>query len=507
MEPQELVGYYTYRSFIDIPLPVDDFNKIRSEESELFLIVLANGTVSGTLSFPADPGAPQKEFMDITGVVKNWSSPLTIEFTGKGRPNTEIFDYVYEYSSSVAHSWEKGINQRLALIGTVLRAQDHHGSANQVAKAGETASFVSVKRDFTEPRDIEGVAILQSALSMLASRLHRLQHAVWHTVRGVWNDLDDASKTKIRDLDWGVDRPPFTKDRVLDLGNGAGEDFLFMHRKMISMVREEYDRKGIPYIESWKILPRSNAQQFAYSEQDDPANPGKKIYRFDAANSGFMVPPAQPSDPDVLKYLKSPEFFSSVMAQLERQYRSPSYLSALSLGALGNLLEFTIHNWMHMRWSSVSRDPDTGLPAVRDEFDFNEKWDNPKYDYLGEFYSSHVNPLFWRLHGWIDDRIEDWFKAHEASQPGEIERYDYHGIPWFKPGKWVKVSEPFYWPEKHDHDHDHAHHGSEQGAIKAMLKVMEIIQAAPENVRTMARVAIRPAGFGIMSFMRTIDEV
>jgi hypothetical protein len=192
------------------------------------------------------------------------------------------------------------------------------------------------------------------------------------------------------------------------------------------------------------------------------------------------------------------------MAQLERQYRSPSYLSALSLGALGNLLEFTIHNWMHMRWSSISRDPDTGLPAVRDEFDFYKKWDNPKYDYLGEFYSSHVNPLFWRLHGWIDDRIEDWFKAHEASQPGEIERYDYRGIPWFKPGKWVKVSEPFYWPEKHDHDHDH--HGSEQGAIDAMLKVMEIIEAAPENVRTMARVAIRPAGFGIMSFMRSIDE-
>jgi hypothetical protein len=76
---------------------------------------------------------------------------------------------------------------------------------------------------------------------------------------------------------------------VLDLGNGAGEDFLFMHRKMISMLREECERKGVPYIGSWKVLRRPNAQQFAYSEQDDPANPGKKIYRFDAANSGFMV--------------------------------------------------------------------------------------------------------------------------------------------------------------------------------------------------------------------------
>ena len=25
-----------------------------------------------------------------------------------------------------------------------------------------------------------------------------------------------------------------------------------------------------------------------------------------------------------------------------------------------------------------------------------------------------ANPVFWRLHGWIDDRINDWFAAHEG---------------------------------------------------------------------------------------------
>ena len=45
------------------------------------------------------------------------------------------------------------------------------------------------------------------------------------------------------------------------------------------------------------------------------------------------------------------------MTQLEKLFKRQSYLSALSLGALGNLLEFTIHNQMHMRWSSISRDP------------------------------------------------------------------------------------------------------------------------------------------------------
>jgi len=53
-------------------------------------------------------------------------------------------------------------------------------------------------------------------------------------------------------------------------------------------------------------------------------------------------------------------------------------------------------------------DPASGAPGARPTFDFSEKWSSPKYDYLGEFYSSHVNPIFWRLHGWVDDRIDDW---------------------------------------------------------------------------------------------------
>ena len=229
------------------------------------MIVQADGMITGTLSFPAEPGASEKLFMDITGNIKSWSSPITLDFKGQGRPNTEIFDYLYEYSCSVTRIWENGIGQCLCLTGTVLRAHDH-GAGGQVAKAGATASFVAVKRqiwntaktffiDFTEPRDITGLAIIPSALSMLASKLHRLKHTVWHTARGEWNDLEEESKTKIRDLGWGIDRPPFTKDGVLDLGNGTGEDFLYMHRKMIAMVCDEYDIHEIPHIESWKILP------------------------------------------------------------------------------------------------------------------------------------------------------------------------------------------------------------------------------------------------------------
>ncbi len=500
MELQELTGYYTYRSFLNNPTPVDDFNKIKFAEAELFLLIQTDGTISGTLSFPAESNVSEKQFMDIKGTMKNISDQLEFEFTGQGRPNTEIFDYLYDYAGSVERIWEKGINQKISITGTVLRAQDH-GSGTQMAKAGATASFVAVKREFVEPKDIDGMAIIPSALSMLASKSHRLKHMVFHTIRGVWNDLNEADRTKIRELGWGLDRPPITQNGALDLSNGAGEDFLFMHRKMIAMVREEYVSNGIPYIESWKTLPRPDVSQFSYSEQDDTVDPGKKIYSFNVLNSGFMVPPPQPNDDISLKFLKSQDYFLSVMSQLEKQFESPRYLSALSLGALGNLLEFIIHNQMHMRWSSISRDPTTNEPKIRDDFDFDDKWNDPKYDYLGEFYSSHVNPIFWRLHGWVDDRIEDWFNAHEASIAGEIERYEYQGISWFKPGKWVQASTLFYWPE---HYMEH-HNGNDLEEIDIMLKVLEIIKNAFPSDTTDSRISSIQTKFGLSSFMRAIE--
>ena len=119
METQELIGYYTLRNFLNDPLPVDDFNRIKFLEAELFLIVQPDGPVIGYITIPPEPGASEKKFMDIEGTVKNWSSPLSLEFAAKGRPNTGTADFLYRSSCSVTKTWEKGISQRLCLAGTV----------------------------------------------------------------------------------------------------------------------------------------------------------------------------------------------------------------------------------------------------------------------------------------------------------------------------------------------------------------------------------------------------
>ncbi len=373
MAAADLSGVYTYRSFRDIDDPSAGVESLLFGQGELTLFVRGDGTLSGTLAFPADANAAHKVFMDLTGSVSNWS-PLTIAFSGKGRETTGIADFEYAYKLELNDRWPDATAQKTTLVGSVIRSKDH-GQPPSVAKAGVTASVIAVKRDFVEPKDVPGVAILPEALTMLASKEHRLQHAVWHTLRAVWWDpaLSDQNRTDIAAKGWDVKRPPRTKQGSLELANGAGEDFLYMHREMIGMVRKHYEAAGKPMLRGWNELPGPATPQVVYTEVPDPENPALVVFRRDEGASGVAVPVAA-SDSD--RWIKSPEYFSAVMRPLSLVFRQPRMLASLSLGALGNLLEMTIHNAMHMRWASVARNPVTGEPQSRGDFDFGDEW-NP----------------------------------------------------------------------------------------------------------------------------------
>ncbi|MFF8840286.1 hypothetical protein [Streptomyces sp. NPDC015130] len=91
--------------------------------------------------------------------------------------------------------------------------------------------------------------------------------------------------------------------------------------------------------------------------------------------------------------------------------------------------------------------------------DTSEKWikathsDKPfYYDDLNDTFSSHVHPVFWRLHGWVDDRIEDWYAAHAATHPGQVARKTVGDVPWFAKGPQVSVETPWVGPVVTGHD-------------------------------------------------------
>lgn len=108
MDPADLAGTYTYRSFLNRPEMVDDF--------------LA---------------------MDISGKAVN-ASLVHFTLTGRGQRDTPISDFHYEYDGIILPRRPTGVNQRQTLAGTVLRAADH-GSGPDVAPAGLTAGFLAVR--------------------------------------------------------------------------------------------------------------------------------------------------------------------------------------------------------------------------------------------------------------------------------------------------------------------------------------------------------------------------
>ena len=229
----------------------------------------------------------------------------------------------------------------------------------------------------------------------MAKRHHRLHHFLWHEVRNNWLNYDDATKNELTNMGWKPPRPalsesnPATGDQTPILDNFSGEDFLFMHREMIKFVNQilnDVSDPQYPKVEGWKIIPR----------------PGDLDY---------PIPPAwQGSDP-IFATTKSVEFFDN-FERWENRFTNPNFLSQITLGGLGSRLEFSIHNMMHLRWASPPIPQERPFIDATGASTIDVQFDDPSYDFLADTYSSHVNPIFWKLHGWIDDRIEDWKNAN-----------------------------------------------------------------------------------------------
>lgn len=239
---------------------------------------------------------------------------------------------------------------------------------------------------------------------MMAERQQRWHHYAWHQVRNNWLRYNSETQNKLRNLGWEPPRPArrYTSDPngtpIYD--NNSGEDFLYMHRHMIDIVNrklQEINDPSYQKVEGWKTVPIP-------TDEDYP-----------------VPPPWITSDLDFnnfIKDVKSDQYFENNFIRWERQYTDPTYLSPITLGEFGARLEFSIHNMMHMRWA---KEPESERPTAdpTNPSSIDIQWDDPSYDYLGDTYSSHVNPIFWKLHGWIDDRIEDWKNAHGITGPIE----------------------------------------------------------------------------------------
>jgi hypothetical protein len=138
---QGLKGEWTYRSFFNEPKPVN------GDAEAAVALIFGEGALTVTQADPSGfKGALSfggKAVMDLVGSFKPGAagSPAVIAARGTGRKGSGIENFVYDYIFYPVAPWPGGVDQRQAMVGTVMRAADHGN-----AKKGAVVSAIAVRR-------------------------------------------------------------------------------------------------------------------------------------------------------------------------------------------------------------------------------------------------------------------------------------------------------------------------------------------------------------------------
>jgi hypothetical protein len=245
------------------------------------------------------------------------------------------------------------------------------------------------------------VVLPREVVETMARRSHRLHHWLWHEVRDNWLRYPEDVRKQVSALGWEPPRPALDERGRPVFDNDAGEDFFYLHRQMlvrVSTILARVRDPEYPRVLVWPVPPPPDDTRFPVPPAWFDPTAGEDRAQRHALD-------------DALRWVKSDDFHAERLLPWHRTFSDPGYLRRISLGTLGSLIERTVHAGLSLRWAAApgGRRPDPG-PAADHTID--PRWDDPRYDFLGDPYASHVNATFWSLHGWIDDRLEDWKVAN-----------------------------------------------------------------------------------------------
>jgi hypothetical protein len=130
--------------------------------------------------------------MDMSGRVSA-GSPMHVRLTGKGHQGTSTADFHYEYDGFVLPQWENGVDQRLVIGGTVLRAKDHGSGASLARESRRVFSRCGGMLDVTGAADgvaaemVDAVGTHESAEVGIRGFVEDARLSRWsHGIRFFW---------------------------------------------------------------------------------------------------------------------------------------------------------------------------------------------------------------------------------------------------------------------------------------------------------------------------------
>lgn len=131
-----LVGKWTYRSFINRPQEGLPFDDLKFGEGTITVKASAMEEFVGTLG---GEGWELKLYGSVS-----YGNPFTVRFQGVGPINGET--WVYDYIGYFIPRWPNGVNQRPAMVGSIVRTVPHGNGAGGVLQAGVVASWIAVRQ-------------------------------------------------------------------------------------------------------------------------------------------------------------------------------------------------------------------------------------------------------------------------------------------------------------------------------------------------------------------------
>jgi hypothetical protein len=182
----------------------------------------------------------------LTGTVRPGvgGEPASFDIVGTGRPGTDTAGWEYRYHGHLTRNWPHAVDQRPALVGSVIRVKAHDDR-----RANEVFSFIAVKQQppFTwelsgswtyrsfhnNPTQLYRTEWLPSARQLiLAEGLFKLESPTSTTLQGadepLAGEVQRHDGTRQAHLFWdlkGTVRPEDASFEIVGTGRTTGKEF------------------------------------------------------------------------------------------------------------------------------------------------------------------------------------------------------------------------------------------------------------------------------------------
>ncbi len=137
MSDNPFVGAWSYRSFLNDPDLTKSANDLLLATATITIdedtLAVLRGTIGGT------------GWSLVLHGSREYGTPMRARFQGTGIVSGE--QWKYDYDSYLVPHWPNGVDQRPALVGSLIRTVPHAGSEQStVNPAGVVFSFFAVKQ-------------------------------------------------------------------------------------------------------------------------------------------------------------------------------------------------------------------------------------------------------------------------------------------------------------------------------------------------------------------------